>query len=134
MGNNTTIAGVLAGLITFLSAADLVLGFADRAREHGELRRRFITIEACMVDSANEDTLRKCQRDRLAIESDEPPKMHALDILCHNELLIADGYDPADEDQAFEFREIGWYKKLTADVFRWSAAKFPRSAERPVAI
>lgn len=113
-----------AALITGFSALDLVLGFADRAKQHAEFRRRFISIESCMTGAANERKIEECIKDRLVIEGTEPPKMFALDILCHNELMRADGYDLSDAEDVKHFRHVTLWQRLTANVWPWEGAKF----------
>ena len=117
--------------ITCFGALDLVFGFAERAKQHGEFRRRFISIETCMAQSANEDQLKSCVSDRLAIEASEPPKMFALDVLCHNELLRAQGYEQDDPDHAKHFRSVTWFQRLTANMWPWEGSDFPSIAWSP---
>ncbi len=114
--------------ITCLSALDLVFGFADKARQHSELRRRFTDIERCMIGAADEKQLKTCVKDRLSIEASEPPKMFALDVLCHNELLRAEGYDRNDPDEAKEYWKVSGWQRLTANVWPWEGARFERDS------
>jgi hypothetical protein len=112
-------------IVTVFGAIDLILGFADSARLHADLRRRFIEIESCMVGNESEGVLKKCTRQRLEIEASEPPKKHALDVLCHNELMLAEGYDINDPEDVRDFRQVDWLQRLTANVVTWSATRFP---------
>lgn len=117
--------------ITCLSALDLVIGFSERAKQHAEFRRRYCAIEACMTGAANEADLDKCKKDRLGIEAGEPPKMFALDLLCHNELLRALGFERANPKQVSEFRHVNWFQQLTANMWPWEGATFERETVRP---
>lgn len=112
--------------IACLSSMDLVLGFSDRAREHNCLRKRFIGIQRCMLVAPDEEALKKCMDDRLAIETDEPTKMYALDILCHNELLRAKNYSKDDPTERVEYRRVRFLQRWTANVLSWEGAEFPR--------
>jgi hypothetical protein len=79
-------------VITFV---DLIVNSSRKARLHSDLYTRFISLEQQMVlfgDEATEPQLRKIVSDRLAIEGDEPPVLTVLNMLCHNELVIAGGY------------------------------------------
>lgn len=80
-----------AFVVAVLSAFDLVVGTAQMARKHDDLRRRFIALEARILanESPGDATVIEWQAERLAIESDEPPTYIALNILCENEQALA---------------------------------------------
>ena len=87
-----------AALITVFSAADLAIGFAAKAALYGELKRRFIRLERELLPLGHdpdppEDEINRLWQERLAIEADEPPVLFALNTICHNELLRAEGRD-----------------------------------------
>lgn len=105
-----TIPLIASILVAVVSASDLVIGSTARARLHTDLARRFIDLERKMVlckDPTDED-VRTWQAERLTIEADEPPIMRVLDILCHNELILAMGYERT------ELFYVPWYKRLLA--------------------
>lgn len=104
-----------SGLVAVLASFDLVIGYARKAREHADLKRRFIALEADMTKAPDDDLLSAYKSRRLEIEADEPPKMHALDILCHVELARAYGM----EDEA-KSRRPGFLKRWTASVIAWA--------------
>lgn len=52
---------------------------------------------------------------RLHIEADEPPIYRALDLLCHNEQMRADGHPPDSEHWA----SVPLYQRLTCHLFHW---------------
>lgn len=81
--------------VTVMALVDLVVGSMRKASLHTDLGRRFIALERRLVaagSSPSEPAIVEATRERLAIESDEPPVLRVLDTLCHNELLRAMGY------------------------------------------
>lgn len=103
---------ITAALVTILATFDLVVGTTTKAREHAELARRFIELEKKMITSApDEERLKAFTAERLDIEADEPPPLHILNTICHNELARALGYGP---DQLVPLK---WYQRLLAHFF-----------------
>lgn len=88
------VAVAAAFVVAVTSALDLVVGTADMAWTHRELRRRFLALECAIQRAPEEPTeadVHAWQDERLAIEADEPPIYVALDLLCENEMARADG-------------------------------------------
>jgi hypothetical protein len=107
---------MLAALAAALSAWDIVVGYARRAAAHGDLRRRFIALEMAMLaGDVSPATWAAHRHERLVIERDEPPIYRALDLLCHNELLRAEGVH-AGEHRA----PVGFLPRLTRHFFHWA--------------
>lgn len=105
---------VLAVPAAFLSAWDVVVGYANHAKLHNELKRRFITLQIAIVSEDNGiETWTKHEMERLMIERDEPPIYHALNMLCHNEMVRAEGADGAQVP-------VGVWQRLTSHIFHWS--------------
>ncbi|MBN8516221.1 MAG: hypothetical protein J0M14_18475, partial [Candidatus Accumulibacter sp.] len=52
------------------------------------------------------------------IEKDEPPVYRALDILCHNELLVA-GAHCAPGDQSPLRAKLSLLQRSTSQFYRW---------------
>lgn len=89
------VAQVAGVIVVIASALELVFGTAAKARLHHDLLSRFIELEKEMMrEPHTEDTYCKWAMERLSIEKDEPPIKTNLDLLCHNELLRAEGYGP----------------------------------------
>lgn len=123
---SATIAGILgsfpggkqtalicAGIVTVLSAFDLIMGFSAKAGLHANLRRRFIQLESDMIAAPNDDQMTTHTMARLTIESDEPPAMRVLDSLCHNELIRAHGIDKS------ELVKVSFIQRMTANLLAW---------------
>lgn len=113
-----------------LTAGDLVIGFGRKADVHRDLKRRFIALEGQLEGG---DDLEKIRRRRLSIEAEEPPVHRALDLLCHNEMSAAMGWDPKKNPE--HFSHVPWYMQMTANLFRWpnagaSVPSFPERAQR----
>ena len=88
---------IFALCVAFVSALELGFGFSIKARKHDDLKKRFAVLE-CRAEkigeeNITEDILRDIKVERLAIEADEPPVLHVLNIICHNEISHAEGRD-----------------------------------------
>jgi hypothetical protein len=106
---------ILGGAGAILGATDLVVGFSRCANAHRDFKRRFIELEIELsVAGADVDKIRQ---KRLAIEAEEPTPYRALDLLCHNELCRAMGYNR--QEDAAHFYTVPWWVRLTAQWFRW---------------
>jgi hypothetical protein len=83
----------LAGAV--LAALGLVFGFLHSARDHQELHRRFTDLAKAIRTAADPtaDDLRRWTRERLDIESDEPPIYWAVEASCFNEVALARGHN-----------------------------------------
>lgn len=106
--NLKSVALVSAGLVTVLSAINLVVGSTRKAREHWDFSRRYALLEQTMLVDPSEEALRKSCAERLAIEAEEPPTLRVLDCICHNELIRADGYPSSEQ------RQIRWWQRFLA--------------------
>lgn len=117
--------------ITIFSSLNLVIGTAQKAQRHHELARRFIELEKMLVlELPNDDLTRKIKAERLAIEADEPPIYRIVDILCHNELLKADGYDPSSAPPY----NVSAMQRLFAPFFDFGVEKIgPDQTDKSVA-
>lgn len=114
-----------AAAVTIFSVADLVIGSAQRSRAHEHLSRRFIQLETdiTMLDSITDTDLRKFKAQRLAIEETEPPVKHILNMICHNELCRALGYDQSHQVK------LCWYQRLLSQIvdIREYSVQLPQS-------
>lgn len=116
-----TILAVSSGLIvTVCSSIDLVVGSAQKARLHYDLARRFIELEKQLVAMSPEDSSALCalKQTRLSIEADEPPVYRALDLLCRNEQLAADGWKRKKNPE--QFSELTRCQRWTSQFLMWS--------------
>ncbi|MGD9953460.1 MAG: hypothetical protein AB7S87_12860 [Burkholderiales bacterium] len=102
VGGAATVAAVLgpgtpqlwvAAAITVTSALTLVFGFADRARLHFDLKRRYCALEARIIEAGapDEAAIRKYEAEISLMEGDEPPVLATLVQLCQNEVAQARG-------------------------------------------
>ena len=85
---------IASAFVTLISTIDLVMGSSTKGRLHADLARRFIELERLMTveTEPTDERVRNWTAQQLLIEADEPPVLRVLDILCHNELLLAMGY------------------------------------------
>jgi len=116
----TSMALWAAAAVALLSAADLVVGTADMAHVHHDLRRQFGGLEADIIGdiAPSAAILAAWEARRLAIEAHEPPVYVALDILCENELIRATGQHLRSTPP----HPLPWFKRATAHVFLWENA------------
>lgn len=112
------VANLAAAAVVLISGADLVIGAAEMARKHNDLRRRFCELEAeiVRVECPTATNINNWKSARVAIESDEPPTHVALDILCENEMIRA-RYDAERAKQHLHALPI--WKRATAHFFVW---------------
>ncbi|MEM5534969.1 hypothetical protein WNY58_01070 [Neptuniibacter pectenicola] len=109
------VLAIIAATVSAVSAVDMITGNAEKAWMHGDLKKRFINLESeqLQIDTGTNASLSDLACKRLQIEADEPPVHRALDIMCHNELARAMGFEDKDMEK------LGWFKRFTAHWFLW---------------
>ena len=93
-------------LATVLLGISLVYRVSEKASLHNDLKRRFIGLEQKMIGASEDDKEKLIPAyadERLAIEAEELPIKRVLDIICHNELMRAQGY-PDDHEDMWEIK------------------------------
>jgi hypothetical protein len=106
----------LSAIAAIIAAADMVIGFARKAGDHGRLREQFADLEIDMITGKlDKDIWLEYEKRRLLIEKDEPAIYVVLDGLCRNELLIAEGH----KAKAVEFFKCTCWQRWTSHLFRW---------------
>jgi len=107
------IALTAAAAVTILSSINLVVGSVRQARLHNDLAKRFIVLEKKITTSTSKDTekLAEWTSERLDIETEEPPVLHVLNCICHNELIRATGGYGSEH-----LAKIAWYQRLFASI------------------
>lgn len=102
----------LAGATAIFSSLNLVWDTKGNSRLHHDLARQFLGLEKRLVaPNITIDDIRKTESDRLEIEAGEPPVLRVLDIICHNELSRAMGFDRK------EMYQVGLARSLFAHLF-----------------
>jgi hypothetical protein len=114
-GENASWLTALSVGAGILAAIDMVIGFSKKANLHHELKQRYIDLEQEIIEAGSTHDLADFNRKRLLIEREEPAVYRALDTLCHNELIKADGH--AGDDHVYE---INCFQRLTCHIFHWS--------------
>ena len=116
---------ILPALVGAASIIALVYEAPRMARLHSDLARRSIELEQKMVltESPDESDIRQFTAQKLAIEIDEPPVHRVLDLLCRNEMILAEGQDESQLYRASPF------ERLTAQVLHLepNQKRMPRS-------
>ena len=105
-------------VITIVSTLNLVWGTTRRARVHNDLHRRFAELERKMVCMKEIDAqvCRSARGERVAIEADEPPTMFVVKVLCHNEVVRANG--------AGEYFKVPLWQRCLAHLWAFPNATF----------
>lgn len=119
---------IYGGATAVFSTIDLVVGCAEKARLHSDLARDFIKLEQELIkvgDDLTEKQLADFTCKRLEIEQEEPTVLRILDILCHNELCSAMGYERS------EHYKISWTQRFCAQFFDLNLSKFERDSAPP---
>ncbi|MFK5892848.1 MAG: hypothetical protein QM504_06480 [Pseudomonadota bacterium] len=82
-------------LVIFITANIKTIFSYKLVRQHNDLYSLFIELEKKIYATPNpsKKDISNWTCERLDIESKEPPVLKVLDIMCHNELLRARGYD-----------------------------------------
>lgn len=106
------LALVAAAVVTVASAINLVLGSSQRARAHADFARRYVALERRLAcePTCTEELLRDVKAERLSIEAEEPPVLHVLNVICHNEQMRAMGYPRK------AWATVRWWQALFAQV------------------
>jgi hypothetical protein len=100
---------ILSAAGALLGTFDLILGFAKCADIHRDLKRRFAELEIALMKGMPATEADVIQRQ---IEIDEPPVYAALNILCYQEMCIAEGCENP-------FHKLDWLPRVTAHWYRW---------------
>ncbi|MNN61938.1 hypothetical protein D3C81_1772010 [compost metagenome] len=109
--NAKNIALVASATVTVVSSINLVVGSAQRGRAHADFMRRYVELEKRMLGRETEERLLEIAEARLSIEAEEPPVMHVLNTICHNETMRAMGFKKED------LPKIGWFQSLVSQIF-----------------
>ena len=113
--------------VTCISSLKLVFAFGSKANRHAQFVKDFTRLEKRLYGDESAETVAAVTRERLDIESAEPPVMHVLNDLCHNELLQAMGYDA--KTLRSNWVQVGWHKRLTANFFNWGAPRLVKAGQ-----
>ncbi|MFT5727897.1 MAG: hypothetical protein ACI8PB_002042 [Desulforhopalus sp.] len=102
----------MAAITAILSSINLVFDTKGNARTHHDLSRNFIEIEKALISPVlTREIFHESQVRRLEIEAEEPPVLRVLDLVCHNELLKAMGYNES------EYFKINLFQRIVANFF-----------------
>ena len=109
-------------VVALASIFEFVVGFAERARLHHDLYRRFSDLSAalaCTPMTTDSRAICELKARRLAIEVDEPTPNNVLNVICHNEEVEARGLDSSN------IRRIYWFQRLFCYVADLPPNHFP---------
>ena len=95
----------ISGVVT---STDAVKGFMQRAGSHKDFIRQFTDVEQRLLglDWKDPESLTAVEQAIVEIEKSEPPIHHTLNLLCHNELVEAEGHDESEKAQITPLRRL----------------------------
>jgi hypothetical protein len=70
--NAKEVALIASAAVTVVSSINLVVGSAQRGRDHTDFMRKYVELEKRMLGVASETLLLEIQSTRLSIEAEEP--------------------------------------------------------------
>lgn len=113
---------IISSFVAVAAIVDLIGATIVMARLHADLARKFIELEQQLVlmKEPTEDELREARAVRLRIEADEPPVYRVLDILCHNEMVLAGGHGEG------ELYAVPLYKSVVAHLIPFGDASIKK--------
>lgn len=116
------VTAALALFIVAASAIDLVAGTGPRAWLHNDLRRKYIELDAELAEcSQPSDELIRTIRARIKrIEADEPPVMHALELIAFDDAVLA---VYSREEAKRHLSNLNGFQRMTAHVWPWDTLK-----------
>lgn len=116
-----TLATVASAATALFGGANLVFGFAERARRHDELVRKFTLLAAEIAETASpsHSDLRRWMGAKYRIEAEEPSPNNVLNVLCHNEEAEARGYGPE------HVHRVRWWQRAGAQICALPPNHFP---------
>lgn len=101
----------LSAITALLATFDMV----NKADQHKSLKVRFGKLEmAIIAGGSSQEEWDAHHLKRLEIEQDEPAIYRALDVLCYNDVAIADGIKTED------LREVDCISRATCHLFHWA--------------
>ena len=123
--NAKNVALVASAAVTVVSSINLVVGSAQRGRDHTDFMRKYVELEKRMLGSPSEELLLEVAAARLTIEAEEPPVLHVLNSICHNDMVRAMGYAKK------HYLEIGAFQAFVSQVFDFNVSGIKRVEIEP---
>ena len=123
--NAKNVALVASATVTVVSSINLVVGSAQRGRDHTDFMRKYVDLEKRMLDPPSEELLLEVAAARLTIEAEEPPVLHVLNSICHNDMVRAMGYGEK------HYLAIGGFQAFVSQVFDFNVSGIKRAKAEP---
>ena len=106
--------------IAVLSSAQISFGLASKAADHARLRSAYGRLEQILTGSKSKRTIERAQKRRIELEGSEPEVKRYLDVICHNELALAEGHGER------EFWKLAWWQRALAHFVNAGSVRFER--------
>ena len=113
--------------VIVVAGLKLVFAFGSKANRHAQFVKDFTRLEKRLSPGISDDEIDAVHRERLDIEVTEPPVMRVLDVICHNELLVAMGYE--GETLQRERVPLTWFQRRTANFFNWGEQRLVKAGQ-----
>lgn len=108
--NAKNVALIASATVTVVSSINLVVGSAQRGRDHTDFMRKYVELEKRMLGDPSEEVLLEVSTARLTIEAEEPPVLHVLNSICHNDIVRARNYAKK------YFLHVSWYQVFMSQI------------------
>lgn len=112
-------------LVSAIAGLKLAFACGTKAGLHAQLVKDFTLLEKRLRADSSEETVAAITQERLDLEAAEPPVMHVLNVICHNELLRAMGITDNSERVP-----VTWLQRLTANFFDYGEHRLAKSGRR----
>lgn len=114
-------APYLAGVITLAGLLDLVFDISGKARLHASLRRRIYDILAQLEDPIR--SLENLREQAVRVYADEPPCMHAANIIAFNGAM-----EFLHRPREYQY-QVKWYQRWLRHVWSFASTDFKTYGE-----
>lgn len=111
------ISAFIVAIASFLS---ITIRFSSKARKHDDFKKQYVELQKkLIVDKIDMQLIQQINKDILDIEAQEPAIMNTLNIIAHNEEVIATSSSKEYRNKVLV--KVGWFKKLTKNLINFSA-------------
>jgi len=112
----------MALIVVLMNALNLVIGTEALIWLHNDLRRRYVEIDAELAACESPDTafIKGLWARIKRIEADEPPVMHALELVAYDDAVRA---VYSREEAKAHLSSLNAFQRMTAQIWPWDTLK-----------
>ena len=114
---------IVGVIITITSVLSLVIGYSKKARNHSDVAKAFMDIEAKIMTAGilTQEQVDNFLAEILRVEMNEPRTLGALMVICQNEIAEMQG------EKTF-INPVTFVKRVTAHFIDWDMSCSPHQA------